>query len=607
MTCQNLHDLLDAYLDGELGEDRAREVDLHLASCPACRRALEEERRFRGVWAGLPVPDPGEAFWDRFPERWAERAGLPREDRTLPAAGAPRAAWKTAFRAAAALAGAAALLAAFLVLVPGTPEPGPVSVLPPPPTPASAPEIRPGTSRPSPDRTFDLLRNLAGAPTTEARRIVEAVEALGPRARSHVFRALREEDPRLVRGALAACGALRLRGALSGIRNLARRPVHARAAVAALVRIDPREARAVLRRMLDAPALRPAAVEGATRLGDSALAPALLAAFEEGWTDAPVLECFTAMGKKGEKALVRVLEGNRETLRSRALFTLSALKASDAWPAVARLLKTPPLRRDAIRVLGDLGEPAAVEPLVDALANRTLLPDVRAAVARIGPDAVCVLESILRSRETSRKRDATSLLGVFRDERAVKALGRALADPALRREALLALGRTGHVSAVPCLVRALGDRRFAKEAIEGLGRIADRSAVPALLRVARVPDLRAQAIRVLGRIGDPRAVPLIVSALSEDRTRSEAIEAAGWIGDPRAVPPLIRVLADRERRGEAREALVRIVGEDPGSRAADWVRWWRENRGRFPAGTGLGSGDPAFVRREVRSPAGGSA
>ena len=40
--CGEVDDLLSQYLDGELGDRAAARVEVHLATCPDCRRLAEE-------------------------------------------------------------------------------------------------------------------------------------------------------------------------------------------------------------------------------------------------------------------------------------------------------------------------------------------------------------------------------------------------------------------------------------------------------------------------------------------------------------------------------------------------------------------------------------
>lgn len=48
MTCNEVDDRLDDYVDGSLGESEFQEVELHIASCAACR---DEERHLRLILA----------------------------------------------------------------------------------------------------------------------------------------------------------------------------------------------------------------------------------------------------------------------------------------------------------------------------------------------------------------------------------------------------------------------------------------------------------------------------------------------------------------------------------------------------------------------------
>lgn len=55
MTCKKEKKWLSALLDGELSENRRRELDSHLRECSVCRRELAELRRLQDDLAGLPA------------------------------------------------------------------------------------------------------------------------------------------------------------------------------------------------------------------------------------------------------------------------------------------------------------------------------------------------------------------------------------------------------------------------------------------------------------------------------------------------------------------------------------------------------------------------
>lgn len=59
MTCERIEELLSAYLEGELSDAGRREVDAHLAGCPACAGLLDVLRETRVALAGFPEVEPG--------------------------------------------------------------------------------------------------------------------------------------------------------------------------------------------------------------------------------------------------------------------------------------------------------------------------------------------------------------------------------------------------------------------------------------------------------------------------------------------------------------------------------------------------------------------
>jgi hypothetical protein len=62
MTCQQLDDKFDDYIDGDCHD--AASLDRHVAGCPDCRQRIDSERRLRAALAryasaSVPQPDPG--------------------------------------------------------------------------------------------------------------------------------------------------------------------------------------------------------------------------------------------------------------------------------------------------------------------------------------------------------------------------------------------------------------------------------------------------------------------------------------------------------------------------------------------------------------------
>ncbi len=74
MTCRDVDDRLDDYLDGELAEGEFQEVELHLASCAACRDAERRLRRLLAQARALPREKaPPRDLWPGIAERLGSR------------------------------------------------------------------------------------------------------------------------------------------------------------------------------------------------------------------------------------------------------------------------------------------------------------------------------------------------------------------------------------------------------------------------------------------------------------------------------------------------------------------------------------------------------
>jgi HEAT repeat protein len=152
-------------------------------------------------------------------------------------------------------------------------------------------------------------------------------------------------------------------------------------------------------------------------------------------------------------------------------------------------------------------------------------------------------------------------------------------------KALISMGK----GAVPSLIKASGDENLEvrKRVTRILGEIKDPRAVDCLVGALDDKDRNARMLAAasLGEIGKP-SVPALIGVLgNKDKpleVRADAAWALGKIGDPSAVEPLILALgpADTDLRLQASRALGRITSKDFGENAADWQKWWAENRAK---------------------------
>lgn len=58
MNCDRFQPLFSDYLEGELQPEVKKELESHLASCPACARLLEATRNLAPEWPRLPEMEP---------------------------------------------------------------------------------------------------------------------------------------------------------------------------------------------------------------------------------------------------------------------------------------------------------------------------------------------------------------------------------------------------------------------------------------------------------------------------------------------------------------------------------------------------------------------
>jgi HEAT repeat protein len=240
------------------------------------------------------------------------------------------------------------------------------------------------------------------------------------------------------------------------------------------------------------------------------------------------------------------------------------------------------VRLAAIKALGDLDDPRAVEALSQALRNDSD-PEVREMAAwALGeienPAAVPALSEALRSDREARVRvKAAWALGEIESPRAVEALGAALRDDNIevRRMAIWALGEIESPQAVALLVPLLRDqdRETREKTAWALGEIESADAVQGLSAAVRDSEasVREMAVWALGEIESETAVEPLTAALKDSAigVRRRAVWAIGEIDGLSTAPPaLIAALTDADR--EVRLHAARALGEiaDPASVSA---------------------------------------
>ena len=284
-----------------------------------------------------------------------------------------------------------------------------------------------------------------------------------------------------------------------------------------------------------------------------------------------------------EQYLVR-LSTKSPRHRAIAAEVLGTMRAHSALPGLLRLLnaRNEELRVVAARALGKLGNPLAVQPLIDAFVHGRLpLGTVASSIIQIGPAAGSLLQSSLGSPDADVRALTAELAGILRLQSSVDHLCELLTDPAVavRRTAATALGQLANEDAIPSLVLTLQDEDVAlrTRTCVALGQIGSTDALDALHNATGDPehDVRVAATRALTQLGDrglltlaeillagePLAVPYVIEALQSsgfaDRMAKRYLDGErGGSGLPSAV---LRALAESGGLSTLRQAAIAVT------------------------------------------------
>jgi HEAT repeat protein len=266
--------------------------------------------------------------------------------------------------------------------------------------------------------------------------------------------------------------------------------------------------------------------------------------------------------KIGEAAAVYLIDYLRDSdpyIRANAIKILGNIKDNQAFDPLINALKDEDsyVRKMAVEALAKTGNEHAVDPIINALEDRD--SDVREKAAEMlgemgGNRAIRPLIKSLKDKDSKVREEAAKSLGNVKDTNAIHPLIAALKDekPEVRANAIEALIKIGEPSVNP-LIAALDDEDYSIRAMiaEALGELGDNRAVEPLINLALHDenfDVRGKAANILGKIKDERAVEPLILALKNEYSviRSNAAKALGNIKNSQAIKPLISALEDED-------------------------------------------------------------
>ena len=256
--------------------------------------------------------------------------------------------------------------------------------------------------------------------------------------------------------------------------------------------------------------------------------------------------------------LIKVLHSGDWIVRMHAAKALGRVRNADAVELLMPLLqdKVKAVREEAAAALAAIGD-ASIPHLLKALQHEDWLVRLH-AVESLGRSrskrAVEPLLSVLfNDQDSAVREDAVRALGDIGDPQAIDYLFTAMREPGLRILAVEALGRIGDARAVPVLIDVLsgtsppkatrtvagcGDQWNEEAMTQGaaaraLGAIGDERAIPSLVAALNQTFTRVEAATALAKFG-AKVIPFLLPLLNEPRDENllfhvrETLAAAGW-------------------------------------------------------------------------------
>jgi HEAT repeat protein len=277
-----------------------------------------------------------------------------------------------------------------------------------------------------------------------------------------------------------------------------------------------------------------------------------------------------------ERALTRLM--GREDLRDEIIDALVRHGRATSDLLIAQLdAEDLEVRRAAVVALGRIGDTKATAAVIDKLDDESLTIDAANALARIGdPAAVDGLLNLVGDSDASIRQAAVSALNSVippsMGERIIPLLNDP--DPNVRESAVKIAGYFGYPGATTHLLKLSSDDSVEQvrcAAIEHLPFLDDERIFDVLARSLKdeTPKVRAAAARALGNIDSPEVVKELIAGLSDKDVwvRYFTARALGRRRSDDSVGALARVI-EKEQFNHVRIAALDSLGQIGGPRIA---------------------------------------
>ena len=333
------------------------------------------------------------------------------------------------------------------------------------------------------------------------------------------------------------------------------------AAVDALSRTDDSRVAPLIESLLDDEALRPAAIATLATIGDEDSVTALCRTLDVTDDVRPVATALVAIHRRYEDSLRAghvVVSIVREAI------------SDDARQKLEAAVRQSGERQGAAQVLSWLGR-RSLDAMIALVGEADVDAIVAEGIAEVGDEAVEHLLPLLLHDQPAVRRSAVTLLGQLGHPRAIEPLIGALddVDDTVVAAAAASAATFGDAAALEPLFALLSHpgatvRHAAIAAINGLGAGGTSSQLAVALKNPRA-SVREAAIRIAGYFGFPEHAVAIRDALHDpiEEVRRAAIEQLPVLDDGTAVTRLIDALETETPRNRAAAAHALRLVDDP--------------------------------------------
>jgi HEAT repeat protein len=234
---------------------------------------------------------------------------------------------------------------------------------------------------------------------------------------------------------------------------------------------------------------------------------------------------------------------------------------------------------EAVRALGRIGDPKAVDPLVKYLTDefaQDISHDIFRALISIKDEAaVDILIKLLKDSDDLLRKRIAGLLGDVDHPKAVEVLTNTLLDKNadVRISAagsLVKIGDPQNILVPLALLLKDQDQEVRAEVVGLFAQIDNPRVIEHLLPMLKDPvrNVRKKAAEVLGSLRTSEAVDPLLELLkkSDESVQCEVIRSLGRIGDKKALEPLYIIIEDIKKEAYTRitaiHAVTRIGGPE---------------------------------------------